>query len=75
MFCDVLTFSSDLKIINSNSMAAVESNMMPLGTVAPDFNLLDVLSQVKTKSWKMSGWNMAWLVMFICAHCPFCKEY
>lgn len=54
-------------------MAAAESNMMPLGTKAPDFNLQDVttndfytLEDVKKE--------YGVVVMFICAHCPFVQN-
>jgi len=51
-------------------MALTPSTMLPLGTMAPDFNLIDTkddtfktLSQLKGKK--------GTLVMFICNHCPF----
>ena len=54
-------------------MAAVESNMMPLGTTAPDFNLLDVISgESKTLEDVRQEYGVA--VMFICAHCPYVKN-
>ncbi|MEO9870295.1 thioredoxin family protein [Ekhidna sp.] len=54
-------------------MAAAESNMMPLGTVAPDFDLLDVISgENKTLEDVKSEYGL--VVMFICAHCPFVKN-
>lgn len=44
--------------------------MMPLGTLAPDFELLDTLdNQTKTLS-QLKG-ETGTLVMFICNHCPF----
>jgi peroxiredoxin len=51
-------------------MAYIESTMLPLGTVAPDFNLLDtvsdnILSLDDIKSEK------ATVLMFLCNHCPY----
>ncbi len=54
-------------------MAAIESNMMPLGTKAPDFNLPDIVSG-KNKSLKELKSDKATVVMFICNHCPFVKH-
>ena len=54
-------------------MAAVESNMMPLGTVAPDFDLPDVISG-KNKTLEDVRLEYGLVVMFICAHCPFVKN-
>lgn len=53
-------------------MAKTPSTMLPLGTPAPDFNLLDVrtgnmLSLDEIKS------NIATVIMFICNHCPYVK--
>ncbi|WP_370089182.1 thioredoxin family protein [Ekhidna sp.] len=54
-------------------MAAVESNMMPLGTVAPDFNLPDVISGTN-KTLNDVRLEYGLVVMFICAHCPYVKN-
>ncbi|WP_420316529.1 thioredoxin family protein [Ekhidna sp.] len=54
-------------------MAAVESNMMPLGTQAPDFNLTDVVSG-KNFTLEEVRKEYGVVVMFICAHCPFVKN-
>ena len=54
-------------------MAAVESNMMPLGTVAPEFNLPDVISGTN-KTLGDVRLEYGLVVMFICAHCPFVKN-
>ena len=51
-------------------MAAVESQMLPLGTSAPEFTLPDpdgVLHSLRDDA-------PATLVMFICNHCPFVKH-
>lgn len=54
-------------------MALTPSNMMPLGTFAPEFRLPDTVSgqvvsldQLKSKK--------ATVIMFICNHCPFVKH-
>nr|WP_297786059.1 thioredoxin family protein [uncultured Allomuricauda sp.] len=51
-------------------MARTPSNMLPLGTKAPDFELLDTVSD-KTFSLDDLKGNKATVVMFICNHCPF----
>ena len=51
-------------------MVAVESQMLPLGTGAPDFSLPDPDRQHHSLADKAS----AYLVMFICNHCPFVKH-
>jgi peroxiredoxin len=54
-------------------MARTESTMQPLGTLAPDFSLRDVVSgrAVKRDDTKGAG---GLLVMFLCVHCPFVKH-
>lgn len=54
-------------------MARTPSNMMPLGTHAPDFELPDTVSG-KTLSLKELRSETATVVMFICNHCPFVKH-
>ncbi|MCX7879606.1 MAG: thioredoxin family protein [Ignavibacteria bacterium] len=51
-------------------MAATPSKMVPLGTPAPDFRLLDVLSG---KFYSLDDFKNGkpLLVMFICNHCPY----
>lgn len=51
-------------------MALTESNMMKLGTKAPDFSLLDTISG-ETMSLTQLKSNIATVVVFICNHCPF----
>ena len=51
-------------------MAAVESRMLELGTTAVDFSLPDVDGQHHSLRANAS----AYLVMFICNHCPFVKH-
>jgi len=52
------------------SMAAVESQMLPLGTEAPAFSLPDPDGEVHS----LRDGADAYLVMFICNHCPFVKH-
>ena len=51
-------------------MARTESNMLALGTKAPDFNLIDTVDDTKKSLQELKG-TTATLVMFICNHCPF----
>jgi peroxiredoxin len=51
-------------------MAKTPSNMVELGTMAPDFSLKDVVSGANTTYSDIAGKNGT-LVMFICNHCPF----
>ena len=51
-------------------MARTPSNMMPLGTVAPYFNLYDTASG-KNMQIDECIKEKGLLVMFICNHCPF----
>ncbi|MDX2213360.1 MAG: thioredoxin family protein [Oculatellaceae cyanobacterium bins.114] len=54
-------------------MALTASTMLPLGTLAPDFQLTDVGSG-KSISLATFADKKALLVMFICRHCPFVKH-
>ncbi|WP_299128443.1 thioredoxin family protein [uncultured Winogradskyella sp.] len=51
-------------------MARTESNMLPLGTKAPDFKLIDTKDDTSKSLNELKG-NVGTLVMFICNHCPF----
>ncbi len=51
-------------------MARTESNMLPLGTKAPNFELPDSISGRKLKLSDVYG-EKATVVMFICNHCPY----
>ena len=51
-------------------MAAVESQMLPLGTSAPAFRLPDPDGEMH----ELADSADAYLVMFICNHCPFVKH-
>jgi peroxiredoxin len=54
-------------------MAETPSNMIPLGTVAPDFTLPDTVSG-KIKHLEEIKSATATVIMFICNHCPFVKH-
>lgn len=51
-------------------MALIESNMLPLGTVAPDFNLPDTISGGSLRLDEVKG-EKGTVVMFLCNHCPY----
>ena len=51
-------------------MARTPSNMLPLGTKAPQFSLLDTISGDFKTLEQLQGASGI-LVMFICNHCPF----
>lgn len=51
-------------------MALTPSNMLPLGTKAPSFNLLDSISGETLALNQLRG-DLATVVMFICNHCPY----
>lgn len=51
-------------------MALTESTMLELGTTAPDFTLLDTVSDKKLSLKKLKS-DKATVIMFICNHCPY----
>ncbi len=51
-------------------MAETLSNMLPLGTIAPDFKLYDTVSEMDASLGELKGFYGT-VVMFICNHCPF----
>ena len=53
-------------------MAATPSTMMPIGTRAPGFNLIDTVSGRMLGLEDVKG-EKATVVMFICNHCPYVK--
>jgi len=53
-------------------MVRTPSTMLPLGTTAADFSLLDVSG--RTLTWKDVAGEQGTVVMFICNHCPFVKH-
>lgn len=54
-------------------MTITPSQMIPLGTKAPDFILRDVISG-KTLSLSQLKSEKATVVVFMCAHCPFVRH-
>jgi len=53
-------------------MVVTASKMLPLGTSAPDFNLPDTTGKMVSLS--DFGQAQAFLVIFMCNHCPFVKH-
>lgn len=51
-------------------MSLTPSNMLPLETVAPDFNLPDTVSGKKLSLSELKS-DVATVIMFICNHCPY----
>jgi hypothetical protein len=51
-------------------MALKESNMLPLGTEAPNFSLPDTVSGETLTYQQVSEGKKGMLGMFICNHCP-----
>ncbi|MEO1514629.1 MAG: thioredoxin family protein [Bacteroidota bacterium] len=51
-------------------MALTESNMLPLGTKAPDFQLPDTISDQMVSLADVSS-PVATVIMFLCNHCPY----
>jgi thiol-disulfide isomerase/thioredoxin len=51
-------------------MARTPSNMIPLNTVAPSFNLLDTISKKNMSLEHIKG-EKATVIIFMCNHCPF----
>jgi peroxiredoxin len=54
-------------------MTLTASNMLPLGTMAPDFNLMDVTTKNVFSLSSLKG-EKGTVIMFICNHCPFVKH-
>jgi len=54
-------------------MALTPSNMLTLGTIAPEFTLPDVVSGELLSLSDLKS-DKATLVMFICNHCPYVKH-
>jgi thiol-disulfide isomerase/thioredoxin len=54
-------------------MSLTPSKMLPLGAIAPNFSLPDVVSR-KTLSLASLKSEKATVVMFICNHCPFVQH-
>ena len=54
-------------------MALTPSVMIPLGTKAPDFKLLDAVSDSEMNLEQLKS-DKATVIMFICNHCPYVKH-
>lgn len=54
-------------------MALTPSNMLPLGTRAPDFILTDTVSGKQLSLQQLKS-AIATVIMFICNHCPYVKH-
>lgn len=54
-------------------MAAIPSNMLPLGTKAPGFSLLNTLTDKICSLQELKG-DRGTVIMFICNHCPYVKH-
>lgn len=51
-------------------MAAIESQMIPLESTAPSFELLNTVTNVKVSLQDLKS-KSATVILFICNHCPF----
>jgi len=51
-------------------MARTSSNMLPIGTLAPEFSLIDTITGKTINLHQLKGENGT-VIMFICNHCPF----
>jgi peroxiredoxin len=56
--------------MKENNMAETLSQMMPLGTIAPDFSLPDTVTGAIFSLQDLRG-EKGTIVMFICNHCPY----
>jgi len=54
-------------------MARTPSNMLPLGTTAPEFSLMDTVTERTINLQALKG-KKGTVIMFICNHCPFVKH-
>lgn len=54
-------------------MARTPSNMLPLGTIAPDFTLMDAISGHSLSLHSLKS-PIATVIFFTCNHCPFVKH-
>lgn len=68
-----LYYSHNFVKIGRTFMTLTSSTMLPLGTKAPDFELLDTKSS-KFLSLKELKSSKATVIMFICNHCPYVKH-
>lgn len=56
--------------LKKDTVAFIESNMLPIGTAAPDFSLPDTVSG-KTLGLSDVKGERGTVVMFLCNHCPY----
>ncbi len=54
-------------------MSFTPSNMLPLGTIAPSFELVDTITHKKMNLSALKS-PVATVIMFICNHCPYVKH-
>ncbi|MCG2419397.1 thioredoxin family protein [Aequorivita sp. F47161] len=54
-------------------MARTESKMLPLGTKAPDFTLIDSVTNKPVSLNHIQG-EKGTVIMFVCNHCPYVKH-
>ena len=54
-------------------MSRTPSNMLSLGTKAPEFSLMDTVTEKTINLQAMKG-DKGTVIMFICNHCPFVKH-
>ena len=54
-------------------MSLTPSNMLPLGTKAPEFNLINTVDNSMVSLSDVKG-SKGTVIMFICNHCPFVKH-
>jgi len=55
----------------SQKLAYTESNMLPLGTPAPDFELPEPATGATVRLQSVAANHRATVVMFLCNHCPY----
>jgi len=54
-------------------MTKTPSSMIPLGTIAPDFTLVDTVSGKNLRLAELRS-DIATVIIFMCNHCPFVKH-
>lgn len=54
-------------------MSRTSSSMLPLGTMAPEFSLMDTVTEKTVNLQALKG-DKGTVIMFICNHCPFVKH-
>lgn len=59
--------------VNEKFMSLTPSNMLPLGTQAPNFSLINTINNQFVSLSDIQG-EKGTIIMFICNHCPFVKH-